>query len=125
MAVKKVWTEARAKVDGEGKCRACGRRPFDGKSPRVFKLEAAHTVGQKYQDEIRIEVEGGPKIKVVKAVSVVPLCLAEDGGCHEAYDSGRLDLLPHLTTEEQLDAVAAVGMHRAYERTTGTRKAAV
>ena len=125
MAVRKVWTEARAKVDQEGCCRVCKRNSGDGTNPRIFKLEAAHTVGQKYQDEVRIEVEGGPRIKVVKAASIVPLCLAEDGGCHTAYDAGKIDLLPYLTVGEQLDAVAAVGMHRAYEKTTGTRKAAV
>lgn len=130
MAVTKVWTEARGKVGTEGKCRVCGRSPSEHPG-LVFRLEAAHTVGEDYQDETRFSFDPafaedeGLSIELVKAASVVPLCIDEAGGCLSRYESGELDLLPYLTVEEQLDAVAAVGMQSAYATITGTGKAKV
>lgn len=50
---------------------------------------------------------------------VVPLCR----GCHRAYDTGALDLLPHLNGHrtEQAHAVRLVGLEAAYRRITNSR----
>lgn len=48
----------------------------------------------------------------MKGESVVALCR----GCHGSYDAYELDLLPHLTNEEQTEAVRILGLERAYRR---------
>lgn len=75
-------------------------------------LQAAHTIGRKYQD-----VKDGSKV-IVKADAVVPLCQP----CHEAYDARKLDLLPYVGLWEQLCAVeAAGGIESARKRLIGER----
>jgi hypothetical protein len=52
---------------------------------------------------------------------VVPLCR----GCHRAYDSGRLDLLPHLEPARRAQlahAVGHVGLIGALRRISGARR---
>lgn len=110
----------------EGRCRVCKT----GK--RDVKLDAAHTINRKDQDEwekvyVHAKIEEDRKaiyrdysepIKIIRrvpAAAVVPLCQ----NCHLAYDAHKLDLLPYLTNEEQASAVAAVGIVRAVRRLTG------
>lgn len=93
------WSEARAKCDTEGRCRAC---------QRPGRTEAAHIVPRRHDDQKGI----------VPAVSIVPLCT----DCHRAFDLGRLDLLPMLTNAEQSAAVAKLGLLRAWRRITGAGK---
>lgn len=101
MAIKRSWADARAKVEREGRCRVCGSSDF---------LQAAHTIGRRYQD-----IKDGSKV-IVKADAVVPLCQE----CHEAFDARRLDLLPYLGLWEQLNSVeAAGGIENARKRLTG------
>jgi hypothetical protein len=95
------WTVARAKVDGEGVCRACGRGGA---------LEAGHVIGREH--------DFGPPIRwpsdvkwitrsrvLVAPARIVPLC----GDCHRAQHAHALDLLPLLTVEEQAQAVLDAG----------------
>lgn len=113
MAREKVWEAARTKVDQEGRCRVCKRT-----AARVWALEAAHTIGQKYQDtEIR-HFDLSRDEWWVNPDSVIPLCKDTDGGCHGKYDAHKLDILPYITNDEQADAVAAVGIDRALRRLT-------
>lgn len=86
------WTAARAKCDAEGMCRACGATP----------TEAAHIIARRHG--------GGDD-----PLGICPLCR----DCHRAYDDLRLDLLPHLTREEQAHAVLTAGLYRAYQRISG------
>lgn len=79
-------------------------------------LEAAHVIGREH-DEVRVGPKGGETL-FVKRESVVPLCQH----CHRQYDERRLDLLPCMTIDEQLNSVdAAGGIVAAYERLTGER----
>ena len=57
------------------------------------------------------------------ALCVVPLCRSV---CHRAYDTGRLDLLPHLEPAwraQLAHAVGHVGLIGALRRVSGTRPA--
>lgn len=87
------WTETRAKVEAEGRCRRCGSH---------HQLEAAHIAPR--------SLGGGQG-----ADAVVPLCRT----CHHAYDSHRLDLIPYLRRDEQIEAVRVLGLARAYRRLGG------
>lgn len=95
---------AREKVEREGECRVCGYGPAD-------RLDAAHIWDR--------SLGGGgfdnPDL-------IVPLCSRIKGGvgCHDDYDSHRLNLLPYLRPEE-LDAAARVAgtRARALRRITG------
>lgn len=72
-------------------CRVCGQQP----------AELAHTIGRKH------DTPAGDWL-FVRPESVVPLCKPH----HDAYDGRsqpRLDLLPHLDLDEQIDAVRAAG----------------
>lgn len=95
---------ARAKVEREGRCRVCGLGPAD-------VLDAAHLWNRS---------QGGPGFDDPDAV--VPLCSTIKGGlgCHDAYDAHELDLLPHLTTAEQVALVRYAGsIERARDRAIG------
>ncbi len=94
------WRAAREKIEAEENCRVCGQHGVD----------PAHIVP-------RSRVPGPA---AMDAGNIAPLCRR----CHTAYDAGRLDLLPHLTREEQAFAAGLVGLAEAYERTTGTRSEA-
>lgn len=97
---RRDWTAARAKVeaDNNGRCRVCGDSPVD----------AAHVIPRSID----------PRETNMGADSVVGLCRRD----HVAYDSHELDLLPHLTLEEQLAAVRAAGsIERARQIITGER----
>lgn len=87
---------ARQKVADEGRCRSCGV------PDSVHPLDSAHTI---------------PKSLGGKATydSVIPLCRA----CHNAQHRREIELLPIMTREEQMEAVRAVGLARAYRYLTG------
>lgn len=100
MAVKRTWTEARAKVDQEGVCRACGASD---------RLEAAHTAGQKHD----------PPDGRVRAVDIIPLCgQLSRNRCHPLYDAHELNILPLLSYAEQAAVVEHLGIDRALHRLT-------
>lgn len=99
--MKRDWKEAWAKVVEENRCRVCTRSAND----------PAHVIPRS-----RIGVGMGGE----DALNIVPLCRL----CHIDYDQGKLDLLPHLTREEQAYAVGLVGLAEAYRRTTNERLAA-
>lgn len=95
--------EARAKVEREGACRVCG-------AP-ARACDAAHVWNRS---------QGGRAFDDPDAV--VPLCSSFKGGpgCHQRYDAHRLDLLPYLTTDEQVALVRAAGsIERARSRAIG------
>jgi hypothetical protein len=88
---KRDWTAAREKVDEASCCRVCGV---------PSNLQAAHIDGRKYD-----KPRGTTKILFVDPDRIVPLC----GDCHREYDAHELDLLPYLTTTEQVAVVRAMG----------------
>ena len=108
-------SEALDKKEEEGICRACLRPDGSVIDGEIIRLECAHTIGRDRQDEIVVGPRGG-ETRVVKRESTVPLC----GDCHRAFHAHRLDLLPYMTLEEQLDAVrAAGGILSALKRVSG------
>lgn len=112
--MKRDWSDAIQKVEIEGKCRVCGR---------TMGLQAAHVSGRRYDIAFGSR-SGDPHVLYVHPDDVVPLCSRTEngrGGCHAAYDSRDLDLLPYLTLAEQARAAGHVGLVRALARTTGRR----
>lgn len=96
---RRIWEDARAKLNAEGACRLCG-------SERA--LQAAHVIG-------RIHDEPRGKLLYVKPERIIPLCPRD----HAAYDRHEADILPVLTTAEQVQAVADTGsILTALRRTT-------
>lgn len=95
---------ARAKVEHEGGCRVCGAA--------AALCDAAHIWDRSL---------GGPGFDDPDAV--VPLCSLAKGslsGHHDAYDRHELDLLPYLTTAEQVALVRYAGtIERARDRAIG------
>lgn len=94
---------AREKVEREG-CRVCGAPPA--------QCDAAHTWNRS---------QGGAGFDDPDAI--VPLCSRIRGGagCHDDYDAYRLDLLPYMTTAEQVALVRYAGsIERARERARGS-----
>lgn len=103
--IRRDWTDARAKLEAEGECRislcVSGER-----------LECAHVVGRFRDPEV------SPGRRRVLPDAIVPLCRTH----HGEYDAHRLDLLPYLTLEEQLQAVRdAGGLEAARRRLIGSR----
>lgn len=94
--IKRDWILAIDKVRREGRCRVCG---YDWRSNGSVQLQAAHTVGRKYQDEYLERWSA----HVVKPGSIVPLCDHH----HRAYDARKLSLLGQLTMPELRNAIAA------------------
>lgn len=85
---------ARRKVDAEGVCRVCG----------ALNPEAAHI----WPRSLGAGGFDWPDL-------ICPLCRS----CHVDYDCGQLDLLPHLTLNEQVAVVRIAGIARAYNRLRG------
>jgi hypothetical protein len=121
----RYWLDARAKVEDEGSCRACGKREREAGG-----LHFAHLIGRRYDASIRslqdapcdpiqrdlldrLEREGFDLY--VNPEEGVPLCAR----CHERYDQRRLDLLSSLTYAEQAAITRHVGIERARHRVTG------
>lgn len=105
-APKRNWTDARRKVEEEGCCRICKRsdRP----------LEAAHILGREHDEpKIRVDSNGeiftSSRVLYVHPDRIVPLCGPFPSGCHGDIDMRRINVLPYLTLEEQLQAVKDAG----------------
>jgi hypothetical protein len=88
---RRDWHDAVTKRDAEGKCRVCHIERG---------LEMAHITGRRND-----QYKPGTKTLHVHPDSIVPLCPV----CHRQYDGRALDLLPHLTVEEQARAVLDAG----------------
>jgi hypothetical protein len=88
------WTLAREKC--ESGCRLCGD-----------PAEAAHIIGRSHDSHEPIRCpEWVPFTPwLVAPDRILPLCRAH----HTAYDSHQLDVLAHLTPDEQVQAVADAG----------------
>jgi hypothetical protein len=111
--MRRDWSDARAKIEREGRCRVCGHSR---------DVEAAHVIGRRC-DERRVGPRGGKYI-YVHPDSVVPLCGGfSDKNHHGMYDAYRLDLYPWLTESEWDKAVQdAGGEFTALNRTTGGKE---
>jgi len=94
--MKRDWRAARAKVDTEGSCRACGTGP---------PLESAHIVPRS-----RLRADEGAE----DPLNVIPLCPQH----HLLHHAGHLELLPLLTLPEQGYVAGLVGIEEARRRTT-------
>lgn len=131
---KRDWSDALAKVELEGCCRICKRSNV--------KLEAAHVLGREH-DEPKVSVGSdgesfiASKVLYVHPDRIVPLCGPFPDGCHGDVDHNRVNLVHHLTIEEQVQAVrdaggiapawtalAPVGPPSLEPQTTGTATAA-
>lgn len=99
------WTDARAKVDEEGSCRICKRSAAPG-----HPLEAAHVLGREH-DEPKVSAHTGEILKAlyVHPDRIVVLCGPFPEGCHGDVDYNRVNLVHHLTIEEQIQAVKDAG----------------
>lgn len=93
---KRDWTDARAKVEAEGRCRLCGI---------TRGLQAAHTIG-------RVHDAKRGATRWVDPDGIVPLCEVD----HQAYDRHEVDLLGYLTAAEEVFAVRTVGLEQARRR---------
>ena len=94
--MKRDWRAAEQKRTNW--CRMCAK---------VGRVELAHVIGRARDD----------RSGLVNPDSVVPLCQT----CHREYDAGRLDLLPFLTVDEQVQAVRdAGGLEAARRRIIGS-----
>lgn len=97
---KRDWTQARAKVEREGRCRYCKSR--EGTNG---ELQAAHVIGREHDRPPKHVLGDRPAVWLVFEQRTVPLCPF----CHDAYDAHEIDLLPVLTLEEQVQAVRDAG----------------
>lgn len=91
---RRDWTDAHAKVEEEGGCRLA-------KDP-VHRIHCAGPIDPAHV--IDRSLGGG-----MEPASVVPLCRHH----HSAFDAHELDLLGHLTRDEEVAAVQAVGLESA------------
>lgn len=106
MTPRRDWSDARQKVQEEGRCRLC--------SVVGVKLDAAHVLGRRYD---RPRVAGSStKVLYVHPDSIVPLCsdhVTDDNkvrpGCHYRYDAGEVSILAVLTPDEQVRAIQDAG----------------
>ena len=96
------WTAARAKVDDEGECRACGARESSS-----VRLEASHLWPRSL---------GGTQ----DPDGIITLCSQLGrAGCHELFDAHRLNV-GHLLTDRESAALVlqcgslATAMRRAF-----------
>lgn len=106
MKPPRYWDAAIAKRDRERVCRVCGSQ---------FWVQCAHLAGREF-DEV-IDLDDGTSVRFVEPSETCPLCM----DCHRAYDARELDLLPHLTYDEQSAVVRHLGITRALHRLTGQR----
>jgi hypothetical protein len=95
MGPKRDWRSVR--TEASDPCRVCGREG---------QTERAHISGRRYD-----RPRPGTKTLWVNPLDIVPLCgpAADSGSCHGRFDSGDLDLMPYLTTAEQMRAVECFG----------------
>lgn len=95
----------RAAEHKRGPCRVCGE---------TYGVELAHVIGREFEEPTR----PGSSTYRVKAQRVVPLCgpSTDPDTCHGKQHRHALDLLPHLHRDEQVQAVADVGIEGARVR---------
>lgn len=111
---RRDWRVARAKVDAALACRGCGGA--------CGRLEAAHVLGREHDYAAPVarvdDLEGALWMPgVVWPTRVIPLGgpATSSTTCHGKQHGKRLDVLPLLTLEEQVQAVAdAGGIAQAY-----------
>jgi hypothetical protein len=97
--LRRDWSDARAKVSKEGRCRLCGHIPAS-----ESLLEAAHLVGCKY-DPVMAGPRGG-KYLYVEPDSIVPLCGPfTHGNCHMRFDKREVSLIGVLDIREYRYAI--------------------
>jgi hypothetical protein len=108
------WDAANMEKRSE-RCRFCGRRG---------RIELAHLAGREYDLSPALGYES-IRLKrgslFVAPSRVIPLCgpATDPQTCHALQEAGCIDLLPVLTDEEAIQAVADLGLHRAYQRLSG------
>jgi hypothetical protein len=102
---KRDWTDARAKVEHERCCRICKKEEAPGRP-----LEAAHVLGREH-DEPKVSRTTGEILKelYVDPNRIFPACGPFPAGCHGDAEYRRINVLPYLTLEEQLQAVKDAG----------------
>lgn len=107
---KRDWSQAFAKIQAEGCCRAC-KRPPSVLRKLGRRLEIAHTIGREYDR----------KDGFVDPLSVVPLCgpSTTSATCHGKQHAHTLDLWPLLTIEEREWAIRRVGPGQARRKLSG------
>jgi hypothetical protein len=109
--VTRDWRLAREKVALEGnRCRVC---------PCRWRVEAAHVIGREHDKSPPLRGFEVWRVGEVVPDRIVPLCgpATDSATCHGKHHAHRLELLPHLTLPEQLQAVAdAGGIHAALGR---------
>lgn len=94
MQPRRSWEQANEKVSNEGgRCRVC--RSWQD-------VQRAHIIGRTHDVEPPLRDEGDWREYVVHPDRIVPLCEAH----HRQFDTHQLDLLPWLTLDETLQAVA-------------------
>lgn len=109
--MKRDWSAALEKKAAEGyRCRVCRRR---SDRQRGIRIEMAHIIGREADrlPPLRIElprIQVWPEPYLVIPNRVVPLCgpSTSTATCHGLQHAGRLDLIPHLTLPEVLQAIA-------------------
>jgi hypothetical protein len=107
------WTQAREKFYLRGgRCQVCPNL-------RGRRVELAHVVGREHDYTAPVRMDGEWWPGVVAPDRVVLLCgpATDTTTCHGQQHGRVLDLLPYLTLEEQVQAVAdAGGISQAYDR---------
>lgn len=100
MGPKRIWKDARAKVEAEGRCRVC----------HITRgLQAAHITRREFD-----RPKPGQKTRWVDPDSIVPLCPP----CHRSYDAHELSILAHLTHAEQVRALEDMNTIEAVRKRT-------
>lgn len=98
---RRDWGPARRKVENEEVCRVCGSN---------VDVQAAHIIGR---ERDKFDLDGKPRNVreyTVEEHRILPMC--GDFAplkCHPAYDAHQLDVLEHLTLDEQVQAVRDAG----------------
>lgn len=92
---RRGWTEARAKVELEGRCRFCGEEFPE------YLLHACHVIGRDRDEFHPVTFEPQREPWLVVPDRIVPGCDA----CHVAYDAHEIGLIGRLTLEEEVQAV--------------------
>jgi hypothetical protein len=100
MGPRRDWSDAREKVEAEGRCRVCGI---------TRGLQAAHITRRSFDAP-----KPGRKTLWVNPDSILPLCPR----CHSEYDSHEISILGKLTHPEQLKALGDMGTIEAVRRRT-------
>lgn len=109
--MKRDWSKAFAKLETEGRCRACGDSSF---------LDMAHLAPRRFDAKV-IGPRGG-KTLYVDPNNIIPLCGSwSTNNCHSRFDAHELDLSTYLTEEEKQHCIEVLGKGRAMRRITGDR----